>query len=61
MADYAALIRPTVHYPFGLAINHFPRDQFVFEMRVAVDKAASLLFQLFRRRLGGPGSFKEFL
>jgi hypothetical protein len=45
----------------GLAIDHFTRDQLVFEMRVAVHETAPLLFPLFRRRLSGLGGFKELV
>lgn len=45
--------------PLGLAIDHFPRDQLVFEVRVAVDKAAPLLFPLRWRRLGGLGGLNK--
>jgi hypothetical protein len=49
-----------IFYPCGLAIDHFSRDQLIFEMRIAVDKASPLLFPMFRCRLGSLGGFNEF-
>jgi hypothetical protein len=60
MADYAALIRPTrFSQLLGLAINHFPRDQLILEMRIPVNKAAPLLFALRPRGLNSFDGFKE--
>ena len=54
-----ALARPSSPHALRLAVDHFPRYQLIFKMRIAIDKAAPLLFPLFQRRLSILSRFEE--